>query len=233
MSLIELREKQEKDIINHWFENHEARYITYTVEGGINTEKIEKLIWSRPKVSKLSSSVYRVNYICDGQFLYVSGDIDEAVFAWSQKVNLEWISKLDLYYFSAKCMASENGKGYECWEEDVAKINLINYFVEDFMSENDTKENYEKYIKNKIISKKAQYFTDKKIKEIESYGVYGRPWESEFNWNIFLHEAGMKILGDGFSEFSKIGNTVDMRCQAYLIGLKMALKYLKEIKILK
>jgi hypothetical protein len=90
-----------------YFSNHKAYYNkeTYT----------ERLVWRDP-----NTMIGFVKYLCDGCYLYVSGDLGDAIYKWNEQVTLEWIAGCNLQYFESKCVASEKENNYKEWKPEVA-----------------------------------------------------------------------------------------------------------------
>lgn len=226
MNTTELEQEQRKEIEKQWFKDHKLQYLKYTVIDPPTMEKkeIEKLIWFKPDCSE-----FKINYICDNNILYISGDLGEAVFQWPSKVSLQGITACNLYYFAGKCEASENGKRHREWNDAIAKSYLLDHFIEHYISELDTLENYKQHVIDGKPSPEAVEFANKKLKEIESKAIYDDyPWGSQFDWDSFLYQHGEETFGSDFGEMGDVGSVISMRCNAYLIGLQMAIKQLKE-----
>ena len=79
------------------------------------THTLEHLVFKRP-----GSGMYLIEYVMRGTTLFVTGDLGEAVYWWSERHDLEWVSQCDLGYFSSKCMASEVGRDFKQWDSDQA-----------------------------------------------------------------------------------------------------------------
>ena len=59
--------KENEGLIREWFHSHKAELH--------KNKQIEKLVWS-----KCSSNLYKIVYIVDGNTLFVSGDVGEAIY---------------------------------------------------------------------------------------------------------------------------------------------------------
>lgn len=156
---------------------------------------IELLTWAEPGTNNC-----RIDYIGKGGTLFVQGDLGEAVYRWSDaRSGLEFISGCSLGYFAEKCEASEYGRGYESWNFNRAEKG-INEIWEEIEATNET------------IKKFA-----------ESYGPGSLSSREE--WHEFLRDSGEEFFGeDNWEDYWDIGMDIDLRCQAHLLGIKMACK---------
>lgn len=82
----------EKEIRENWFSEHIAEYKTY--------DDIKVLRWAKP-----NSWMYGCNYVFQGCNLYISGDIGEAVFCFTEKADVKRIAQYSLSYFKSKLRA--------------------------------------------------------------------------------------------------------------------------------
>lgn len=99
------------EVRQRWFPNHQA---TLETHGPVTV-----LRWAKPE-----TCFYAVTYLLMGRTLYVSGDIGEAVFQWGDKLTLEFLKGCDFDYFWGKCCASEVGRRFDGWAENVARHDL-------------------------------------------------------------------------------------------------------------
>ncbi len=180
--------KENEKIIAEWFKDHQPVYKNYG--------EIEHLIWQRP-----GTSYYAIHYTCLTSLgtLFVMGDLGEAVYRWSGDVSLEWISKCDLSYFSGKCCASEMGRQYLDWSEEIAKKRIHEHFTDDQDCKG-YKAYLDSYFPNTIHSKEE--FT-----QCLSDSGAGDPYD---------------IFGDDWYWVGGAGEVISIRCHAHLVGLRMA-----------
>ena len=82
----------EKEIRENWFSEHIAEYKAY--------DDIKILRWAKP-----NSWMYGCNYVFQGCNLYISGDIGEAVFCFTEKADVKRIAQYGLSYFKSKLRA--------------------------------------------------------------------------------------------------------------------------------
>lgn len=188
-------QEREPQILKN-FEGHEAKYACLRHQ---NSTPVERLVWGKP-----GSSVYRQNYICNDNFLYVSGDMGDAVYQWSQVVTLRWISGLSLDYFASKCQGSEDGRGYRRWDSDKAR-DYLDWLIQMRHEEYEDGEAFEK-----------------KVRESGAYDNISTQQE----WHFWMQDGGYKTFGDDYYEYVDIGEVISLRCQSHLLGLKKAIEML-------
>ncbi len=99
-------EKCEKEQINEWFQNHVAQYDNTLPD-------MSFLSWKRPD-SDNSAMIYQLRQ----GYLTVLGDVGTAVYHLESISSFKEWAECDLYYFSSKCLASEDGRLYEGWNID-------------------------------------------------------------------------------------------------------------------
>jgi len=87
-----------------WFKDHAKQ----------DTSDPNLVIWR-----KEGTSNYYMRYRLDGQYLIITGDAGDAIYAWSQMLTWEWLADLELNYFVSKCCASEEGRPYVQWSHRV------------------------------------------------------------------------------------------------------------------
>lgn len=177
--------------IREWFSSHKASLKTF--QGEYGNEEIYFLKWANP-----NSIDYHINYIFKGCLLYVSGDLYCAIYRWSQPVGLNFLASLNLQYFSEKCEASPEGRGYLSWDCAEAKR-----YIKEYLSEEDYNPDGHKY------------------SDLENDWI---DLSSEREWFRWLDNYGSKYFGSDFSCLSGAGEVIAMMCQAHLEGLKLAFK---------
>lgn len=165
----------------------------HTVE--LNGAAVESLRWSKP-----GSSNCRIDYLAHSRHLFVTGDLGEAVYAVYSPASLEWWAKCDIGYFAGKCMASEHGRGYKSFSSDSAKVEIAEIIADDSCHDEP--------------GTLAKKFT-------EADGPLYPNFREE--WTEWLHSDGYGVLGSDYYEYGNVGMAVDMRCEAHLAGLKLAL----------
>jgi len=178
-------EKREAEIRKFWFPDH---HYTYAND--------KRLVWR----DSARGSIYLVRYYLLHGALAVTGDIGEAIYGgWSVPggITLPWIASLDLGYFASKCLASEEGREYDEWNEELALAAIDDEFKE---KENPNQAKAEAY-------------------DLGLDSAIGNQDE----WIAWLHRYGHDQFGDEYYRLAGIGEIINMRCQAHLLGLKMAL----------
>lgn len=110
--------------IRSWFENHEAKYARPEVPEGFPT--LEVLSWR----NRNGGSDRRIDFCRQGGTLFVSGDLDEAVYQVYGEKTLKWFSEVDFDYFHRKCQASPKGRQYDDWCEAQARKGLAEHLCD-------------------------------------------------------------------------------------------------------
>jgi hypothetical protein len=147
-------------------------------------------------------------------YLFVSGDVGDAVYSWSEVQDLRWISESDLGYFASKCTASEYGRGYQDWSLHKAKL-----WIEDHFS-----------IETDMAEEMVSVLTNKRRIAVDDYHIFESIF-SKTEWIIWLTRYGYEVFGDDLGGMENIGSQISDRCQAHLLGLKMAFDIFDREKI--
>jgi hypothetical protein len=183
-------------LVKSWFKKHRRQGHWKDLGGSQVRPAIEYLCWAEP-----GTCINQIVYRCTGNHLFVSGDLECAVYQWSDKVTLEWIAEhCSLDYFEQKCQASPRGHRYQQWDEDQA-CEFLNDHIE-----NDDGFHADENTKDDML----------------------RALESQEQWNNWLWQYGDETLGVDAWEFNSIGMRTDLCCLAHLVGLQMAFGKLKE-----
>lgn len=178
------KRRNDLDYIRSWFKNHRA---TLSDKG--------VLVWAAP-----NTSTYRIDYQCYRNNLIVTGDVGDAIFAWSELVTFEWIATLDLDYFMGKCQASEAGRDFYQWDGDAMREKL----ERNLMEMDDT---------GAALHAAYEEGADEAL-------------HHEQEWYAWC-SANRELLGDDAGEWVGRGRVPHMRCIGMLEGLKMAVAQLK------
>jgi hypothetical protein len=184
-----------QQIRTEWFPKHKV--IMHRVID--NPYGMEMLAWKKPNVT-----AYNVYYVRFGSTLFITGDIGEAVYCWSDTgIDLEWIAACDPGYFWSKCEASELGRNrnFTIWNADRARRAIEEYF-----------DGYEE---------EAEL---RRHMFIEHHGADAL--ESEDGWHAWLRDYGSEVLGGEYYEYGGIGAEMHPHCLGHLVGLKMAFESL-------
>lgn len=183
--------KDTEQNIKCWFTEHQA---TYTEYGNLKV-----LCWEKP-----GTNIYMIRYVFDGNNMYVSGDLGEAVFCFTEKADLFIQSKYDLGYFESKLEAFSDPK--RDFDSEKAVRNLREWLKE-------FKEDGEKY----------NHFHMEELFNAARECCTTSEWEHKVNCRSdFISE-----LDPNYWEWMyNIGDVIPIRVQSYLIGLKMAAEQL-------
>ena len=178
-------------IMEEWFKYHKAKII--------QEEDIKVLEWRKP-----GSGYYGVTYIFNGFYMFVSGDLGDAVFRFTEQARPERIANYPLSYFEEKMTAyHEPAKDFN---PDKAKK-----YLEEMKQENE------------------ELFPDDTYEELlkladSCHSVAG--WVDRLSYDGY-----MDTISDSWEWLPKIGNETPSRVKAYLIGLKMANEQLNGVKV--
>lgn len=170
---------------------------TYS-EGAVGGARVERLVWRKPGTNN-----YRVDYLSDGGVhLIVTGDLGDAIYQTGAH-DLRWWASCGVDYFASKCIASEHGRGYRTWDGDAARVEIGEYLRD---------------------AAAAGYR--------KASGAFARlsGWEAveyKTDWHYWLQAHGSDFFGADYFEFAEIGEIIDARCEAHLVGLKRALASLE------
>ncbi len=183
---INMDNKYDNMIRTEWFKDHQATHTLFT-------DTTEQIIWRRPK----SSNCY-MNYLREGNYLHVTGDVGDAIYRTGFSTFKEW-AQSDISYFAGKCIASENGRQYREWDPDHLKRS-----VEIALQEN--QRSWDDFYK----LNGADHFA----------------YEQE--WYMWLNDHGADFFGYDRCYWPTDGKQIAVRCRGHLIGLKMAVEQLAE-----
>jgi len=198
--------------IEKWFSENIATYQKFS-------DDVRMIEFKRP-----DSMIHGITYIIHERTLFVNGDYYAATYRWSSPISFQFLAGCHLGYFSEKCDASPEGREYLSWDEEVAR------------------KGFEEELENRIAElgldddKEAEKaFKEKWADEIEeARGCLSDRWE----WFRFIdsyhhNEFVEAMFGDDHYGDYNIGMTVDVCCQAHLVGIRLAVAQLKEKGILK
>jgi hypothetical protein len=166
--------------------------------------EIELLRWKKP-----ASVIYSITYLRRNGTLFVDGDLGAATYKWGQCVDLEWISQCNLDYFANKCLARE-GRHYIRQAYDYDAYEAI--------------EDIERIIKEH--AKEAEECGKPSKPYVINYDDFG----SEYELSKWGEQNGYEILGDAWYEY-EIGKIIAISVRAHLLGIKMAMEYLRKTSI--
>ncbi|MFW6026973.1 MAG: helix-turn-helix domain-containing protein [Candidatus Woesearchaeota archaeon] len=197
MSNIKLEEKIKRD----WFENHVAEFEKLN-------DDIKVLKWYEP-----GTSMYSIRYIFDGNKLYISGDLDSAVFEFTMPISHPSVfNKTNIGSFH-KNMAAFHSDCKWVFNSELA----VKELTERMNDENNEWSEEAKELFEIIITAAVMSDSVKDWIEIINYDFYDSITE--------------KIDQDAWEWIYEIGNDYPPRVIGYLVGLKMAAKQLSKEKI--
>lgn len=189
--------------LKSYFGNHVAQ--VRMAIGAIDEESLIHLRWAMP-----DSNFSRVDYIIRRGYLYVSGDLGEAIYQWNSMIDLKFLAECDLDYFASKCQASEKGTHFEHWYREKA----------------------EHWIRNNLKELATEYeglpiYEQEQTSLIGSCGL-----EDEWRHHLeHMDEDDRTLLfGEEWYDYLNIGNDVHIRLWLHWQGLKLAYKQLEEKK---
>lgn len=187
---------KEQEIRESWFGRHVA---TLTKHGDL-----EVLDWKRP-----GSSFYYCRYVFDGNKIYISGDIGEAVFELTWKADVHSFSNISINYFEEKMAAYHEGR--RDFNGDKAAKRLREWV---------------KGLKDDDI----EYDHDEMKELFDEARSRDRKWE----WVEMVHKHDEFISNldcDYWEWMFNCGDEIPWRIHGYLIGLQMASEQLKRVEV--
>lgn len=177
--------------IHQWFKDHRATLSTFMAPDG---RTLESLRWQKP-----GTSIYRLDYLCDGPHLIVTGDLDDAIYEAGAE-GLKWWSQCDLHYFHGKCIASPTGARPMDWDERKARDDIGYYLDED---------------------------EDEAQERRVAWNEWGghEALRARDDWHEWLRDNASEVFGPNWPdcELWSVGDLIEQSVEAHLIGLKMAL----------
>jgi hypothetical protein len=185
----------ENMIRESWFPDHKA---TLTQHGDLQV-----LQWAKPHTNN-----YSCRYVFDGNKMYISGDIGEAVFWLTWRANIHSFNDIHVNYFEEK-LAAYSGERRNYSGEEVAK-RLREW-------------------KDELNEVGADFNND----EFEDLIHEAEHCSSKHEWtyevvNGRCHEFIKELDYDYWEWIYDIGDVMPPRIIGYLIGLKMASEQLNE-----
>lgn len=165
------------------FSEHEVHYANYG--------PYRELYWAKPR-TRINSILYVIRSHC----LYVSGDLGDAIYHWSNNLSWEFLSNLGLDYFASKCEASEYGEGYLEWDDKVALSTAKEYIYE-------------------VTDKEPN---DDLIIDMQDALADG----GKHGWAEFLNDHHELFGTDWWESRCLCGETIALRCRIQLLGLRLS-----------
>lgn len=219
MTKCEIAKQRMKHIREDWFSEHKA---TVERHGDLTVVK-----WRKP-----NTGVYAVRYVFDEHYLYISGDIGEAVFNFTWDAKPSDFKRIDIDYLHGKLAAIRNADEYDfvgdvaidtiktCWKDeldetyaDEIKDDETEEYEGIYMTSEDASEyltSYPEIAKADVINITEELF------EAAEESCSQHDWIdriSRINWD--------KIDQDAYEWLYDCGNVYAYRFLAYLVGLQM------------
>jgi len=199
--------KIEKGIRESWFEHHIAKFTKLD-------ENTSTLSWR-----KLGSSCYYTRFIFDGSRMFVTGDIGDAVFCFTEKASIASIVGYDLHYFHGKLSALDEDKYSFDSEQAINRIREeIKNIHDDECFDLDDKEDRER-----------KETLDNHIRILRRLINATRNCSCKSNWSYEVTQVYDDLTDfdcDAAEWIFSAGDVIPGRVQGYLTGLKMAYEQL-------
>ncbi|HBV97429.1 MAG: hypothetical protein JL50_08340 [Peptococcaceae bacterium BICA1-7] len=186
-----MKRDTDREIREHWFKDHIA---TYTEQG-----EIKVLQWKKP-----GTICYYVRYVFDGCKMYVSGDLGEAVFCFTETAELHIQSRYDLDYFEGKLRAYDGDR--RDFDNDKAVKRLREWLKE--------------------LKEDGNGYDHDNMRELFERA---RECSRQDDWKFIVNDYSdfiSELDQDYWDWMYGIGDEIPLRIQSYLIGLKMAAEQL-------
>lgn len=183
-----------------WFPEHRA---TLTQQGNLQV-----LDWRKP-----GTCVYAVRFVFDGEYMYISGDIGEAVFRLTWEADVHSFNNISTHYFMEKMKAFSDDK-YD-FDRQTARDALLEW-KEDYLNDN-------YYMDEDRILEFDDNFNEL-LKSIDECSCKEH-WAAIVNerYNDFISEMDQ----DYWEWIYNIGDEVPARIYGYIVALQMASEQLK------
>lgn len=187
--------ENEIEIREHWFSDHKS---TLTQHGDLQV-----LQWARP-----GTNTYSCRYVFDGNKMYISGDIGEAVFWLTWKADVHSFDDIHVDYFEEKLQAY--GGDRRNYRSGKAVQRLREW-------------------KDQLDEDEREYDAEEFEELINSADYCSNQNEWAYEYVNEKHYDFIRELDCDYSEWIyTIGDEMPARIVGYLVGLKMASKQLRE-----
>ena len=214
-----------------------------------NDSPIEILIFAKP-----NSTSARIDFVCLGEKLFVSGDYGTACYQYLVPGGIKQWATCDVSYFHSKCISSPYGADFKAFEYEGLADDIIKLFVEsyDYLGEHDTntflsifdtdKELFSE-IKEEFIKNGNKWWYDtpendpplhKQFKSLLPEFFKNELNVCDYSENEFTHWVftNMDIieyhLGENWAEGFPDGKKKHIWCLIQLAALKLAMTQIKE-----
>ena len=210
------------------FKNHEVTIHEKVNIGGV---PFEFLRWQKP-----GTSWGLINYILKGYELFVTGDWDDAIYAWSDHTDLEWVATLDAPYFNSKCRASPLGRIPKDWSDKECMRQMREQIYQDLFQDVESerrKKNIKDFWEARIKESKAESAAYSKwewmrwLEEIAPLGDITA--EEEARYGITPTNAEL-FFGEDWVHYHPDGEVIAYTSVTHLEALKLAMAWLKKSK---
>lgn len=176
-----------------WFAKHHASFAFLPAADGEGWP-VHTLNWAKP-----GTGMYAIRYVIMGPVLMVWGDLDSAVYRWSQAITWQFLASCDLQYFAGKCEASPVGRTFEEYDRDDA--------FADF--------------KNALRDRAEAGYENPDPRLVEDARRAIQNGRDE--WQEWMRLDGHRVFGpDWYEWLPGLGMRTAQTCLAHLLGIKMA-----------
>lgn len=211
---MDREDETKKYIRENWFKDHKA---VLTKHGDL-----EVLDWRKP-----GTCCYAVRYVFDGDKMYITGDIGEALFWLTWKANVHSFNGISTGYFMEKMRAFSDDR-YD-FEQNEAKSRLIEWKNEILESNYPLDDDYDE--EDNWYPERDEFIEkiDELICEVDNCNTESM-WAGIVNsepYNSFISEYDC----DYWEWIYSIGNETSARIYGYIVGLQMASEQLKESEV--
>jgi len=186
----------QQEIKEHWFKDHVA---ILTQHGNMTV-----LDWRNP-----SDFSYHCRFVFDRQFVYISGDIGDAVFRLTWSANIHSFDDIHIHYFREKLSGCS---GVDTAFNSEKAVGGLREWLKDLKEEG------------------TKYDHD----EMRDLFADARSCSNKKEWDYMVNNRYDFIneLDQGcFEWIYEIGDEIPARIHAYLIGLQMASEQLKSLEV--
>lgn len=200
----------EKEIREHWFENHKATIHRY--------DNVTILDWKVP-----GSIFYSVRYIFSGHHLYISGDIGDAIFDLTWKSTPESFEDIHLGYLMGKLSCCSRSRWN--FNEELAYREVNEWYKEHLLDfEDENEDSLDEEVPRLNVLNKIKEGLDSAVCESSTTEHF-----DHYVWNLYHDISQDYFDSEDFDTFADFGREMPSVFYAYLLGIKMANEQLKLI----
>lgn len=194
-----------EEIKNHWFKNHIATLKDYG--------ELKVLDWKAP-----GTIVYYCRFVFDGNKMYVSGDIGEAVFNLTWEADVHSFDGISTSYFMEK-MAAYSDDRYDFDSEEAVKA--LQEWKEQLLEDREFENDFERECFMNDINELIGAASNCNSEDEWARGCVNNEYYD------FISENDP----DYWEWIYNIGRVIPHRVYGYIVALQMASEQLKGIKI--